>query len=106
MAEHKPPVIWSPEALGDINHLWDYYVRVAGRVTADKIMREIGKAISAIDDFPHAGRPRDEIRAGLRSLAAPPQIVFYRLKDGRPEIVRVLDGRQDIEEIFSDGENG
>jgi len=28
------------------------------------------------------------------------------LKDDRPEIVRVLDGRQDIEEIFSDGENG
>jgi toxin ParE1/3/4 len=47
-----------------------------------------------------------EIRAGLRSLAAAPQTVFYRLKDDRPEIVRVLDGRQDIEEIFSDGENG
>jgi len=24
------------------------------------------------------------------------------LNDGRPEIVRVLDGRQDIEEIFAD----
>jgi hypothetical protein len=35
-----------------------------------------------------------------------PKMVFYRLKDDRPEIVRVLDGRQDIEEIFSDGENG
>jgi toxin ParE1/3/4 len=42
----------------------------------------------------------------LRSLAAAPQTVFYRVKDNRPEIVRVLDGRQDIEEIFSDGENG
>jgi toxin ParE1/3/4 len=42
----------------------------------------------------------------LRSLAASPQVVFYRLKDDRPEIVRVLDGRQDIEEIFSDGDRG
>jgi toxin ParE1/3/4 len=50
--------------------------------------------------FPSAGRARDEIRAGLRSLAAPPQIVFYRLNNDRPEIVRVLDGRQDIEDIL------
>ena len=41
--------------------------------------------------------------AGLRSLAATPKIIFYRLKDGRPEIVRVLDGRQDVEEIFPMG---
>jgi toxin ParE1/3/4 len=106
MAEHRPPIIWSPEALADIDHLWDYYAKVAGRGTADRILREIAKVVAAIDDFPFAGRARDEIRFGLRSLAAAPQIVFYRLKDDRPEIVRVLDGRQDIEEIFSDGENG
>ena len=96
MAEHKPAIIWSPEALDDIDRLWDYYIRAAGRVTA----------VAVIDGFPLAGRTRDELRAGLRSLAAAPQIVFYRLKDDRPEIVRVLDGRQDIEEIFSDDENG
>jgi toxin ParE1/3/4 len=48
---------------------------------------------------------RDDIRTGLRSLSATPQIVFYRLKNDRPEIVRVLNGRQDIEEIFSDDDN-
>ena len=106
MTEHKSSILWSPEALNDIDHLWDYYAGVAGRATADKMMFEIGKAVAAIDDFPRAGRARDEIRAGLRSLTATPQIVFYRLRDDRPEIVRVLDGRQDIEEIFSNGENG
>jgi toxin ParE1/3/4 len=106
MAEHKPAIIWSPEALDDIDRLWDYYIRAAGRVTADKVLREVAKAVAVIDGFPLAGRTRDELRAGLRSLAAAPQIVFYRLKDDRPEIVRVLDGRQDIEEIFSDDENG
>jgi toxin ParE1/3/4 len=74
-------------------------------VTADKILREVAKAVAVIDDFPLAGRARDELRAGLRSLAVDPQIVLYRLKDDRREIVRVLDGRQDIEEIFSDGEH-
>jgi toxin ParE1/3/4 len=106
MAEHKPAILWSPEAVADIDRLWGYYVQAAGRGTADRILREIAAAVAVIDDFPLAGRARDEIRPGLRSLAAAPQIVFYRLKDDRPEIVRVLDGRQDIEEIFSDGESG
>ena len=106
MAEHRPAIIWSPEALVDIDRLWDYYAEAAGRGTADRILREIAKAVAVIDDFPLAGRARDEIRSGLRSLAAAPHTVFYRLKGDRPEIVRVLDGRQDIEEIFSDGENG
>jgi toxin ParE1/3/4 len=106
MAEDKPAILWSPEAVADIDHLWDYYVQAAGRGTANRILREIAAAVAVIDDFPFAGRARDEIRPGLRSLAAAPQIVFYRLKDDRPEIVRVLDSRQDIEEIFSDGESG
>lgn len=105
MAGHRPPAIWSPEALDDISRLWDYYAEVAGRSTADRIVREIAKAVTVVDDFPFAGRSRDEIRAGLRSIAVTPQIVFYRLKDDRPEIVRVLDGRQDIEAIFSDDES-
>jgi len=106
MSESKPPVIWSPEATADIDHLWDYYADVAGHAAADKILREIARIVATIDDFPSAGRLRDEIRAGLRSLSAGSQIVFYRLRDARPEIVRVLDGRRDIDEIFSEGDSG
>jgi toxin ParE1/3/4 len=102
MAEHKSSVVWSPEALDDIDRLWTYYAVTAGRVTADKVLREVGRVVATIDDFPLAGRSRDEIRDGLRSLAASVQVVFYRLNDDRLEIVRVLDGRQDIEEIFSE----
>lgn len=103
MAGHRSRVIWSLEALDDIDRLWTYYAGTAGRVTADKLLREIDRVVRTIDDFPLAGRSRDEIRADLRSLAASLQVVFYRLNDDRPEIVRVLDGRQDIEEIFSEG---
>lgn len=80
-----------------------YYAHIAGPTTANKIIREIAKVVKTIDDFPSAGRVRNEIRAGLRSLAAATsQIVFYRLSNDRPEVVRVLNGCQDIEEIFSD----
>jgi toxin ParE1/3/4 len=103
VAEPKPPVLWSAEALEDIDHLWDYYADVAGRANADRLLRQIAKIVITIEEFPSAGRSRDEIRAGLRSLAAGLHIIFYRLKQGRPEIVRVLDGRRDLDEIFSEG---
>jgi len=105
MAQDKLPVLWSPEALADIDKVWDYYAEVAGRSVADNLLREIARVVLTVHEFPMAGRSRDEVRAGLRSISASPHIVFYRLKGSRPEIVRVLDGRQDIDEIFS-GETG
>jgi plasmid stabilization system protein ParE len=53
-------------------------------------------------DHPFAGRARDEVRPELRSVAAPPHVIFYRVKADIPEIVRVFDGRQDIDEIFAE----
>lgn len=105
MAEHKLPVIWSPEALDDVNRLGTTTPkrRELERLTESCVRS--GRPSRSLTTFP-SPVGRDEIRTGLRSLAAAPQIVFYRLKDDRPEIVRVLDGRQDIEAIFSDDEGG
>jgi toxin ParE1/3/4 len=106
MAEAKRAALWSPEALDDRERIWDYHVQVAGRHTAEKILREIAEVIALIEDHPFAGRARNEVRGGLRSFAAKPHVIFYRVVDDTPEIVRVLDGRQDIEEKFAaqDGE--
>jgi toxin ParE1/3/4 len=106
MAAARRVALWSPEALDDREGIWDYYVRVAGRPTAEKLLREIAEVIALIEDHPFAGRSRDEVRPGLRSLAATPHIIFYRVVNDTPQIVRVLDGRQDIEEKFAarDGE--
>ena len=74
----------------------------------DSILRKrfkIGEVIALIEDHPFAGRSRNEVRSGLRSFAASPHIVFYRVVDGAPQIVRVLDGRQDIEEKFAVRDN-
>jgi toxin ParE1/3/4 len=106
MAEARRTALWSPEALDDREKIWDYYVRVAGRHTAEKVLREIAAVVALIEDHPFAGRARNEVRPGLRSFAAAPHVVFYRVVNDTPEIVRVLDGRQDIEEKFAvrDGE--
>lgn len=106
MTAGRRPVLWSPEALADLDAVWDYYARATGRDTADRLAREIGVLVGTIEAHPLAGRSRDELRPGIRSIAAGPHVVFYRVVDDIPQIVRVLDGRRDIDEIFADGSEG
>jgi toxin ParE1/3/4 len=101
MAEARRSALWSPEALDDLERIWDYYARAAGRHTAEKIVRDIAEVIALIEDHPFAGRSRNEVRTGLRSFTATPHVVFYLVINDTPQIVRVLDGRQDIDERFA-----
>jgi len=101
MIERRRPVTWSSDARSDLSEIWDYYVGVAGRHTADRIVRGIDEATRHLEEHPFAGRARNEVRAGLRSIVTGPHVVFYRVKDDVAEVVRVLDGRRDIDEIFA-----
>jgi toxin ParE1/3/4 len=101
MVDPERPIDWSSKARADLSEIWNYYVNVAGRHTADKIVREIGEVCRLLEEHPFAGRARDEVRQGLRSLAARPHVVFYRVNNDVVEIVRVLDGRRDLDEIFA-----
>jgi toxin ParE1/3/4 len=46
-------------------------------------------------------RARDAILPGLRTVAAAPYVVFYRVSDNAVQIIRVLDGRRDIDAILT-----
>jgi toxin ParE1/3/4 len=103
MAAGRRSVRWSPEARIDLSEIWAYYAEVAGRQTADRIVRDIERVCRPLVRHPLAGRARDEVWPQLRSLATGPHVIFYRvIDDGRAEIVRVLDGRRDLGRIFDD----
>jgi toxin ParE1/3/4 len=94
MEGNRRPIIWSPEARADLDGIWDYHEGVAGWNTAEKM--------NVLTHHPLAGRSRDEIRAGLRSLVANPHVIFFRVTDSdTTEIVRIVDERQDIDAAFS-----
>jgi toxin ParE1/3/4 len=68
MAAPGRTTIWSPEAIADLDAIWSYYERVAGRTTAENIAREIDRLVATVETHPLAGRARDELRPGVRSL--------------------------------------
>jgi toxin ParE1/3/4 len=101
MARRRRAAIWSQEARTDLSEIWGYYAKIAGRPKADEIAREISNACRLLEEHAFAGRARDEIRPGLRSIASRPYVIFYRVRGGVGEIVRVLHGRRDLEDMFA-----
>jgi toxin ParE1/3/4 len=51
---------------------------------------------SLLASHPLAGRTRDELALGLRSLAYGRYVIFYRALNDGAEIVRVLHGARDL----------
>ncbi len=68
MTERRRPAIWSPEAISDLETIWDYYARAAGLAATGKLVRQIVAIIENIEQHPMMGRARDEVREGLRSI--------------------------------------
>ena len=52
-------------------------------------------------EFPFLGPDRSELRASLRGLLVEGYIAFYMVEVDRIVIVRVIDGRKDIEQELS-----
>jgi toxin ParE1/3/4 len=102
MAGRKRPVLWSPEARVDLFAIWNYYREEAGEAVADKVVRAMIEKSELLERHPFSGRSRDALRPGMRSLLIDPYVIFYRLQKNIPEIVRVLHGRQDLDDIFSE----
>jgi toxin ParE1/3/4 len=102
MARRKQSVLWSAEAERDVTDIWNYWAREASPAVADDFLRAIGRAIARLQEWPFSGRKRDELIAGLRSAGARPNVIFYRPRERQIEIVRVLDGRRDIDAIFTE----
>src|SRR3989344_830518 len=101
MTSRRVKILWSLDARNDVSDIWDFYRKAAGRHTADLILNDIDHVCELLSRHPLAGRARDEIKEGFRSAVARPHVVFYRLTEDALEIVRVLDGRRDVDDIFN-----
>jgi toxin ParE1/3/4 len=96
---------WSRRAERDIREIWTYYATKASAELASKVLLAIEAAAGRVADHQMAGRPRDDLRPGLRSVLAHPYIVFYRVKESDVEIVRVLHERRNLPAVLVKPEN-
>jgi plasmid stabilization system protein ParE len=57
---------------------------------AERLLEEVEVVVELLGAFPGIGRPRDELRAGVRSfkLRSFPHLIFYRMADEAVVLLR------------------
>ena len=94
----------SAQAIQDIDDIWNY-VGQNSQQAADNLFDKLRKQFSILAKFPHLGRLRPKLASYLRSFSVGSYIIFYRPIEEGIEIVRVVHGSRDIEQIFQVAED-
>ena len=84
------PIVWSPQALRDIESIRTYIAQDSPRV-AELVVGRIIQAVERLIIFPESGRKvpeRDDPE--IREVIESPYRVVYRVRAGRVEIATVF----------------
>jgi toxin ParE1/3/4 len=76
------------------------YLGIRNRRAADKMAMQIDRLFRQLSEFPASGVPRHDLMPGLRARIAGFLVVFYQAEVGRVLILRVIDGRMDVDAEF------
>ncbi len=91
--------IISPTASQDLNKIADYFLTV--NVTAgEKLFQLFNHKIKHLTQFPLIGRSYNHIKPSLRGLPLKGYIIFYRVSDDQIEILRIVNGHQNLSDLF------
>jgi toxin ParE1/3/4 len=83
----------------DLNEIADYFAN-NNLEAGEEFFQAFNRNRQQLVAFPNSGKSYANIRADLRSLSVAGYIVFYRLLDDGIEILRVVSGRRNLQDLF------
>jgi len=91
----------SEAACQDLDEISEYFL-TRNINAGEKFFQEFNQKCQYLAKFPAMGRIYPSIRIDLRGLPIHGYIILYRItKESKLEIVRVINGRQDIDSLFN-----
>jgi toxin ParE1/3/4 len=91
----------SPEARADVDEIAYYVAIESGNLeTADRLLESIYQRFLMLDEYPHTGRRRDDLRRGLRVFPVSEYLVLSRVEGADVLIQRVVHGRRDLRTLL------
>ena len=88
------------EAVEDLETVFAYTFYQFGYDQASKYLDSFDVLFDDLCLNPNIGRLRGELRAELRSVNHQSHIVFYRIRDNKIIIIRILHGSRDLPRYF------
>lgn len=103
----KNKINYAPEALRDLDEIWDYIVfDLANPAAAERVVESIQDAIDGLEDFPEQGKPLSAVTplgTDYRFLVCGKYLAFYRIRGKDVYIDRILYGGRDyLRVLFGD----
>ena len=95
-------ILFTPLATEDLQEIWVYLAENAGSKTANKFLLAVKKKCETLAEFPEMGRVRHEYLLNLRSFSFSNYIIFYLLLDDGVEVLRIVHGSIDIQQVFDE----
>ncbi|MCA1950117.1 MAG: type II toxin-antitoxin system RelE/ParE family toxin [Treponema sp.] len=100
----KKKIVWSQDASDDLFDIVSYIKEKSGTTIAYEIYQRIINHVEKIDLFPESGRVVPELISigilDIREIIEAPWRIFYRVTESEIQIISVIDGRRNIEEIL------
>jgi len=89
----------SRQASQDLDAIADYFV--ARNIEAgESLFKEFTRKCENLVRFPNLGRGYGHIRPEMRGIPLEGYVILYQVVDDGVEVLRVVGGRQDLEELF------
>lgn len=87
-------VRWSIAARDDLERIW-HFMAARDSARAERVVRQILKAVAKLEDFPLVGRPGIASQTRELVVLGLPHVVIYDIVDRCIRVLRVHDGRSD-----------
>ena len=94
--------ILAPSAIADLEGISEYFLE--HNVDAgEKLFQKFNKRFHSLTQFPNLGKPYPNLHPDIRGLLEQNYIIFYRVSSEAVEIVRIIDARRNVLELFKGG---
>ena len=94
----------TPAASQDMALIADDLADRVGLDSSDRFLQGVTAKISWLTQFPSMGRRRDDLATGIRNLNYEKYLIFYRVNDEAVDILRVVQGSRNLEQILQPGD--
>jgi len=86
---------YGPKARADLYAIWSY-IAADNPSAADKLISRFTGIFTSLAANPMLGRPREELRPGLRSFPHGRYVIYYREVEQSLRLLRILSSYRDV----------
>jgi len=95
----SPRFTLNAEAWSDITEILDVTRDAWGEFQVQKYANALNRGLRTVEDFPDAGRRRDDLRPGLRFFPVERHVILYEKHGDTVVVLRIVHQRQRLDDL-------